>query len=190
MKFSEYVQYDGLGLAQLVKSKQVTAQELLETAHARAEQVNPKLNAIVIPMYEHARNKIKQQNLPQGAFTGLPFLLKDLHQEYAGVATSFGSNALKRAHYISNQSSEIVKRWENAGVVAMGLTNAPEFGIKGITEPKAWGSCHNPWNLKYNSGGSSGGSASAVGAGIVTIASASDGGGAIRMPATKCGLFG
>ena len=190
MKFSEYVRYDGLGLAQLVKSKQVTAQELLETAHARAEQVNPKLNAIVIPMYEHARNKIKQQNLPQGAFTGLPFLLKDLHQEYAGVATSFGSNALKRAHYISNQSSEIVKRWENAGVVAMGLTNAPEFGIKGITEPKAWGSCHNPWNLKYNSGGSSGGSASAVAAGIVPIAGASDGGGSIRIPASYCGLFG
>lgn len=189
MKFSEYVKYDGLGLAQLIQTKQVSAQELFDIAHTRAQQVNPQLNAIVIPMYEQAQKK-SQQYAPQGVFSGVPFLLKDLHQEYAGVATSFGSNALKKAKYVSKQSSEIVTRWENAGVIAMGLTNSPEFGIKGITEPKAWGSCHNPWNLKHNSGGSSGGSASAVAAGIVPIAGASDGGGSIRIPASYCGLFG
>lgn len=189
MNFSEYIQYDGLGLAKLVQTKQVQAHELLTCALQRTEQVNPKLNAIVITMYEQAQRR-SQQTLNNGTFSGIPFLLKDLHQEYAGVATSFGSNALKRLNYIATQNSEIVNRWENAGVVTFGLTNSPEFGIKGITEPEAWGSCHNPWNLKHNSGGSSGGSASAVAAGIVPISGASDGGGSIRIPASYCGLFG
>lgn len=189
MNFSEYIQYDGLGLAELIQTKQIQAHELLTCALQRTEQVNPKLNAIVITMYEQAQRR-SQQTLNNGAFSGIPFLLKDLHQEYAGVATSFGSNALKRLNYIATQNSEIVNRWENAGVITFGLTNSPEFGIKGITEPKAWGSCHNPWNLKHNSGGSSGGSASAVAAGIVPIAGASDGGGSIRIPASYCGLFG
>ena len=188
MKFSEYVQYDGLGLAQLIKTKQISPQQLFDVAHDRAKQVNPDLNAIVIPMYEHAQKQIA--HLPQGIFTGLPFLLKDLHQEYAGMPSSGGSNALKKAHYIAPQHSEIVNRWEKSGVLTLGLTNSPEFGIKGITEPEAWGSCRNPWNLKHNSGGSSGGSAAAVAAGIVPIAGASDGGGSIRIPASYCGLFG
>ncbi|WP_111859156.1 amidase [Acinetobacter sp. CFCC 10889] len=188
MKYSEYIQYDGLGLAQLVQSKQVTASELLDTAWQRYELVNPKLNAIVITMHRQAQDNAQKN--PSGLFSGVPFLLKDLHQEYQGVATSFGSNALKKAQHISSQHTEIVKRWEDAGMVPFALTNTPEFGIKGITEPKAWGACHNPWNLKHNSGGSSGGSASAVAAGIVPIAGASDGGGSIRIPASYCGLFG
>ena len=188
MKFSEYNQYDGLGLAALIQNKEIQAQQLLEVALARTQQVNPRLNAIIIPMYEHAQKRSLQQLT--GPFSGVPFLLKDLQQEYAGVPTSSGSKALKRLKYTPTQHSEMVKRWENSGVVTFGLTNAPEFGIKGITEPEAWGSCHNPWNLKHNSGGSSGGSASAVAAGIVPIAGASDGGGSIRIPASYCGLFG
>lgn len=189
MKFSEYVQYDGLGLAALVQKKQVQAHELLDIAIERAKKVNPHINAIVIPMYEQALERAKH-NTHSGQFSGLPFLLKDLHQEYAGVATSSGSMAFKKAKYIATEHSEIVSRWEKSGAVTFGLTNTPEFGIKGITEPEAWGSCKNPWNLKYNSGGSSGGSASAVAAGIVPIAGASDGGGSIRIPASYCGLFG
>ncbi|MCU4492482.1 amidase [Acinetobacter guillouiae] len=188
MKFSEYIQYDGIGLAQLVQNKEVQAHELLEIAIQRAEQVNPKINAIVIPIYEHALKNT--QNYANGPFSGVPFLLKDLHQEYAGVATSSGSKAFKNAKYIAKENSEIVNRWVKSGVVTFGLTNSPEFGIKGITEPEAWGSCKNPWNLKHNSGGSSGGSASGVAAGIVPIAGASDGGGSIRIPASYCGLFG
>lgn len=188
MKFSEYIQYDGIGLAQLVQNKEVQAHELLEIAIQRAEQVNPKINAIVIPIYEHALKNT--QNYANGPFLGVPFLLKDLHQEYAGVATSSGSKAFKNAKYIAKENSEIVNRWVKSGVVTFGLTNSPEFGIKGITEPEAWGSCKNPWNLKHNSGGSSGGSASGVAAGIVPIAGASDGGGSIRIPASYCGLFG
>ena len=189
MKFSEYVQYDGLGLAKLIQNKEVQAKELLQIAMQQAEKVNPKLNAIVIPMHQQAIDRAEKYT-DSGEFSGIPFLLKDLHQEYAGVATSFGSNAYKKNKYIATENSEMVNRWENAGVITFGLTNSPEFGIKGITEPEAWGSCKNPWNLKHNSGGSSGGSASAVAAGIVPIAGASDGGGSIRIPASYCGLFG
>ena len=188
MKFSEYIQHDGIGLANLVKTKQIQASELLETAITRAETVNPKINAIVIKMHEQAEKTAKSN--PTGLFSGVPFLLKDLHQEYAGVAISSGSKAFKNANYIAKENAEIVNRWENAGLVTFGLTNSPEFGIKGITEPEAWGSCNNPWNLKHNSGGSSGGAAAAVAAGILPIAGASDGGGSIRIPASYCGLFG
>ena len=188
MKLNEYMSYDGLGLAELVQKKQVTATELLDLALQRSEQVNPKLNAIIIPMHEHARRKA-QQSL-SGVFAGVPFLVKDLFQEYAGVPTSYGCNALKSSAYIPQENAEIVNRWERAGVVTLGRTNTPEFGIKGITESEAWGACSNPWNLNHNSGGSSGGSASAVAAGIVPLAGAGDGGGSIRIPASYCGLFG
>nr|WP_174505835.1 amidase family protein [Acinetobacter sp. Marseille-Q1620] len=189
MKYSEYLQYDGLGLAELVKNKEIQAHELLEIAIQRTEKINPKLNAIVIPMYEQARCRATSTTL-SGIFAGVPFLAKDLHQEFKGVQTSYGSNSFKRLRYTAKQNAEIVNRWEKAGIVNFGLTNTPELGIKGITEPDAWGSCCNPWNLKYNSGGSSGGAASAVAAGIVPIAGASDGGGSIRIPASYCGLFG
>lgn len=188
MKFSEYVQYDGLGLAQLVKTKQVQASELLDIALQRTQQVNPKLNAVIIPMYEQAKQRASQQR--SGTFAGVPFLVKDLFQEYQGIPTSYGSHALKNRNYIPDFNAEIVNRWENTGIVTFGRTNTPEFGIKGITEPDTWGACHNPWNLKHNSGGSSGGSASAVAAGLVPIAGAGDGGGSIRIPASYCGLFG
>lgn len=188
MKFEEYIQYDALGLAELVQTKQIPASELLEVAIHRAEAVNPKINAIITPMYDRARNKAN--SMPSGIFSGVPFLAKDLFQEYAGVPASCGSNAYIRQQYTPKENSEIVNRWENAGVLSFGLTNTPEFGIKGVTEPVAWGACKNPWHLKHNSGGSSGGSASAVAAGITPIAGANDGGGSIRIPASYCGLFG
>jgi amidase len=188
MKFEEYLQYDGLGLADLVANKQVHSSELLSAALERSSIANPELNAIIIPMHEHALKR-SQQNL-SGPFAGVPFLVKDLFQEYAGYPTSYGCQGLKRIGYIAETNAEIVNRWEKAGIVTFGRTNTPEFGIKGITEPDAWGSCKNPWNLQHNSGGSSGGSASAVAAGIVPIAGAGDGGGSIRIPASYCGLFG
>lgn len=188
----EYLQYDGLGLAQLVKTRQVSAAELLETAISRAEQVDPKLNAITIPMYDEARRYIKAHANcgSNGAFAGVPFLLKDLFQEYSGAPASHGSELLKSKNYIPDFNAEIVNRWQAAGTTIFGRTSSPEFGLKGITEPKAWGTCHNPWHLKHNPGGSSGGSGAAVAAGIVPMAGASDGGGSIRIPASYCGLFG
>lgn len=105
----EYMQYDGLGLANLVKSKQVRPDELLQTAIQRCEQVNPKLNAVIIPMYEQAQRQLKNQATESNQpFAGVPFLLKDLFQEYSGVPTSYGSNVLKKKNYIPDFNAEIV----------------------------------------------------------------------------------
>lgn len=188
MKFEEYARHDGLGLAALVAGKQVTATELLECALARAGEVNPKLNAIIIPMHDIARARATE-NL-EGPFAGVPFLTKDLFQEYQGVQTAYGCKGLKAANYKADAHAEITARWLRAGTVIFGRTNTPEFGAKGITEPEAWGATRNPWNPERIPGGSSGGSAAAVASGIVPMAGANDGGGSIRIPAAYCGLFG
>src|SRR5688572_23616063 len=188
MRFEEYRKHDGLGLADLVARREVNASELLEVAIARAEAVNPKLNAVIIPMHDIARARAKESL--SGPFAGVPFLTKDLFQEYGGVRTAFGCKALKAAGYTAVEHAEITARWLRAGTVIFGRTNTPEFGAKAITEPDAWGPCRNPWNPDHTPGGSSGGSASAVAAGIVPMAGANDGGGSIRLPAGMCGLFG
>jgi amidase len=188
ISFAEYAALDALALAELVRSKQVTASELLETAIARAETVNPKLNAIVIPMHDLARARAKTEL--DGPFTGVPFLLKDLYQDYAGVLATSGSMAWKKAQYRPTRHSELVERFLRAGTVPFGRTNTPEFGAKGTTEPEAWGPTRNPWDLTRTPGGSSGGAAAAVAAGVVPMAGASDGGGSIRIPAACTGLFG
>lgn len=186
--FKEYADHDGLGLAALVRERQVSAMELLEAALARAAVVNPKLNAIITPMHDLARARAAQAL--SGPFAGVPFLCKDLFQEYAGVPTAYGCKALKTARHTPTEHAEITARWLKAGVVVFGRTNTPEFGAKGITEPEAWGAARNPWNLDHTPGGSSGGSAAAVAAGVVPMAGANDGGGSIRLPAGHCGLFG
>src|ERR1044071_697714 len=188
VNFEDYVQRDGLALAELVMKKEVTASELLECAIARAEAVNPKLNAIIIPMYDVARSRANQKM--DWPFGGVPFLTKDLFQEYQGVQTAYGCKGLKAANYKAPFTAEITARWLNAGVVIFGRTNTPEFGAKGITEPDAWSAARNPWNPDHTPGGSSGGSAAAVAAGIVPMAGGNDGGGSIRLPAGHCGLFG
>ncbi|WP_020650466.1 amidase [Solimonas variicoloris] len=185
---ADYARYDGLGLAELVQRREVTPLELLETAIAAAERLQPQLNAVVMPMHEIAR--ARAATALSGPFAGLPFLAKDIFQEYAGVPASYGCRALKNARLAPAEHAEIVERWLRAGVVVFGRTNVPEFGAKGITESQAWGPCRNPWNPAHTPGGSSGGSAAAVAAGIVPIAGANDGGGSIRIPAGHCGLFG
>lgn len=185
---ADYQRHDGLGLAALVRDGEVSAGELLEVAIARAEAVNPQLNAIIVPMHEIARERAKQAL--SGPFAGVPFLTKDLFQEYAGAPVAYGCNAMRQAAYIAPEHAEITRRWLDAGVVVFGRTNTPEFGAKGITEPDAWGATRNPWNTAHTPGGSSGGSAAAVSAGIVPMAGANDGGGSIRIPAACCGLFG
>ncbi len=188
MRFEEYRALDGLALAGLVGKGEVTAAELLELAITRAEAVNPRLNAIIIPMYDIARERAGQSL--DGPFAGVPFLCKDLYQEYAGVATAYGCKAWKDSGHKAKAHAEITRRWLQAGVVIFGRTNTPEFGAKAITEPEAWGPTRNPWNTAHVPGGSSGGSAAAVAAGIVPMAGANDGGGSIRIPAGHCGLFG
>ncbi|MGK2740439.1 amidase [Tepidicaulis sp. LMO-SS28] len=185
--FKEYDAYDGLGLADLVKRKEVSAGELLEEAIARTEALNPKLNAVVFKHYEEAK-KLIEKGLPEGPFKGVPFLLKDLHLLWEGTETAFGSAAWRGN--IADHNSTLTDRYLDAGLVIFGKTNSPELGLTGTTEPRAFGATRNPWNLERSPGGSSGGAASAVAAGILPVANASDGGGSIRIPAATCGLFG
>lgn len=184
----DYIGHDAVALAGLVRERQVSAEELLEAALTRAAAKNPALNAIVVPMHELARERAKGPL--SGPLAGVPFLIKDLFQDYAGVLASSGCAAWRRAGYKPQAHSEIVRRWLAAGTVVLGRTNTPEFGAKAITEPVCWGATRNPWNTELSPGGSSGGSAAAVASGIVPAAGASDGGGSIRIPAASTGLFG
>ncbi len=185
--FHEYDQYDGLGLANLVRKKEISPAEICEEAITRIEKFNSRLNAVVTPMYDIAREYLSKSPL-EGQFRGVPFLLKDLLETYAGVVETRGSKAYR--NNISDHDSEIVKRYKKAGLVVLGKTNTPEFGLLGITEPELHGPTRNPWNIKHTPGGSSGGSAAAVASGMVPLASGNDGGGSIRIPASCCGIFG
>ncbi|MDF1781659.1 MAG: amidase [Alcanivoracaceae bacterium] len=188
MHFDEYRQHDATGLAALIAKGDVTATELLDIAIARADAVNPKLNGLIIPLYEQARQRA---NTPlSGPLAGVPFLVKDLFQEIKDAPHYLGNKAAKALNNISTFDSTIVRRWKSAGLVPFGRTNTPEFGAKGITEPESFGATRNPWNIEHTPGGSSGGSASLVAAGVVPAAGANDGGGSIRIPASHCGLFG
>jgi len=185
--FSDYDKYDGLGLAELVRKKEVKPSELVEEAASRIENLNPQLNAVIYKMYELAR-KTADGDLPDGPFKGVPFLMKDLLMAYAGVPLANGSRFFK--DFIPDHDSELVKRFKAAGIIVVGKTNTPEFGLVPITEPELFGPTNNPWDLTRTPGGSSGGSAAAVAARMVPLAYASDGGGSIRMPASCCGVFG
>lgn len=182
MNFEEYRTYDATGLAKLVADKEVSPAELLTLAREQAAAVNPRINAIVHDVPAAPGDQL------QGPFAGVPFLIKDLAQDYAGLPSSQGSRALMNTPVAEH--STIVQRWIDAGLVIFGKTNLPEFGAKGITESEAWGPARNPWDLQRTPGGSSGGSAAAVAAGIVPCAGANDGGGSIRIPAACCGLVG
>ena len=182
----DYLRHDALGLAELVAAGEVSATELLEAAIARAGQVNPRINALVIPMFEQARSRVREPLA--GPFAGVPFLIKDIIQDYAGVPATSGSRALRDWKPASHAS--YTQRCLDAGLVIFGKTATPELALKGITESQAWGVTRNPWNLDHTPGGSSGGAAAAVAAGILPMAGANDGGGSIRIPAACCGLFG
>jgi Asp-tRNA(Asn)/Glu-tRNA(Gln) amidotransferase A subunit family amidase len=186
VKFEDYRRYDAIGLAELVARREVSASELLETALARAEAVNPQINAITIPLTEAARKTAAAP--PSGPLSGVPFLLKDLGVGWAGTATSAGSKVFKDNPAAAD--SALGAAYREAGLVVFGKTNTPEFGLMPVTEPLLFGPSRNPWDLSRTPGGSSGGSTAAVAAGIVPAAHASDGGGSIRIPAACTGLFG
>jgi len=183
----EYDCYDALGLAELVRKNEVSPQELCEEAISRIDRINPKVNAVIYRMYDIAHKSLKGQ-LPQGPFSGVPFLLKDLLTSYAGVPLSMGCKAYR--NYIPSRDSELMKRYKATGVTILGKTNTPEFGLMAVTEPELHGPTRNPWNLDHTPGGSSGGSAAAVASGMVPFASGGDGGGSLRIPASCCALFG
>lgn len=187
MKFEEYRKQDATALAALIRKKEVSATELLDLAIARTEAVNGPINAVVLKLYEDAR-RAAQAPLPEGPFSGVPFLIKDLDVQMKGTKYTGGTRLLR--DFVSTESSEVVNRIQRSGLVIFGKTNTPEFGLTPYTEGKQLGTCHNPWNTAHTTGGSSGGSGAAVAAGIVPMALASDGGGSIRIPASCCGLFG
>lgn len=185
MKQSEYLRYDAVALAELIRRKQVSAREVCEAAIARAEAVNPRLNAICHVQFTEA---VEQSFPAEKTFSGVPILLKDLSQEQQGQPCTFGSQGLK--NNIPAQDSEYVRRLRAGGLVLLGRTATPEFGLKAVTESRLWGPSRNPWDVSRTPGGSSGGSGAAVAAGIVPMAGANDGGGSIRIPAAYNGLFG
>jgi amidase len=187
MEMPDYSDYDGLGLAELVAKRAVTPAELVEAAIERIERHNPTLNAVVYKGYDDARARAEGP-LPQGPFRGVPFLIKDLGMPVAGWPRSYGSRFARGI--VDTEDGGLTRRYREAGVVPLGKTNTPEYGITGTTESAALGPCRNPWNPAHIAGGSSGGSASAVAAGIVPMAHAPDGLGSIRIPAACCGLVG
>jgi amidase len=189
MSFEPYASCDGLGLAELVAKGEVTASELVEEAVARIEKHNPTLNAVIYKMYDEAREAANRPPPSSpGPFQGVPFLLKDILGDYEGVPTTSGCRFMGDSP--APTDAELVVRYKRAGLIALGKTNAPELGLLPTTEPHLYGPSRNPWNLDHSTGGSSGGSAAAVAAGIVPIAHANDGGGSIRIPAACCGLVG
>ncbi|QTC41696.1 amidase [Bacillus sp. V3] len=186
LKGFDYRRYDGLGLAELVKKKEILPIELVEESINCIEALNPILNPVIHKMYERAKEAAKGE--PEGAFAGVPFLLKDITQELKGEPLTAGSKAYQ--NYRAKADSEYVRKMKKAGVIFLGQTNVPEFALVAVTEPAQYGPTRNPWNHSYTPGGSSGGSAAAVASGMVPIAGANDGGGSIRIPAAYCGLFG
>jgi amidase len=188
MDFESYAATDGLALGELVRRGEVGALELLETAIAQTEAVNPAINAVVFRFYEQARDVAKRFKPKDEPFAGVPLLLKDILGDCAGVPTRFGAAFMPAVPAAAD--SYHVERLKRAGFIPFAKTNAPEFGLPPFTEPKLYGAARNPWDLGRTPGGSSGGSAAAVAARVVPVAHANDGGGSIRIPAACCGLVG
>jgi Asp-tRNA(Asn)/Glu-tRNA(Gln) amidotransferase A subunit family amidase len=184
MRFEDYRKHDAIGLADLVRRGEVSADELLETAVARKAEVDPRINAVTSDLSDRAQGAAPTD----GPFAGVPFLLKDLGAQLEGTVTSGGSKLFADA--VADADSAITRLYKAAGLNIFGKTNTPEFGLWPVTEPTHLGVCRNPWDVGRTPGGSSGGAAAAVAAGIVPAAHASDGGGSIRTPAACCGLFG
>jgi amidase len=187
ISLNDYTDHDGLGLAELVATKQVTARELFETAVAAIERINPQINAVCRTLPSDA-GKAMSAGLPRGPFTGVPFLTKELVPHAAGVRCDGGSRLAEGL--IAPIDSELMARFRRAGFVHAGTTQSPELGYCPTTENKLFGPVRNPWDPSRSAGGSSGGAGAAVAAGIVPIAHASDGGGSIRIPASCNGLVG
>jgi amidase len=185
--FKEYSSYDAIGLADLLKRREVTPLECAEAAIERVERLNPTLNAVVHPLYERARERARSPFALSGPLGGVPMLLKDLLSPLAGVPFTSGSRFFQGV--VPDHDAELVRRYERAGLNIVGKTSTPEFGIMPVTEPVLFGPVRNPWDLERTPGGSSGGAAAAVATGIVPVAHGGDGGGSLRIPGSCCGLF-
>lgn len=187
MTFDEYCQYDAIGLASLINACEVSSYEVAEAAIAAIEILNPQMNAVISPMFDTARESVRV-GLPEGPLSGVPYLLKDLNTWVAGVPATNGSRAFR--DFVPTYDSVLVSRLRAAGLIILGKTNTPEFGLNICTSPALFGPTPNPFDSQRSAGGSSGGSGCAVASGMVPAAHATDSGGSIRIPASNCGLFG
>jgi amidase len=181
---------DATAQAELVRSGQCSPRELLDATIEAIERVNPKLNAVVIPLFDYAHAQLERGEFGDGPFCGVPLVLKDLGAALAGTPQYGGTRVLRDHKWISPSDSELTARFRRAGFIFTGKTNTPEFGLSPTTEPETFGPTRNPWHTDRIVGGSSGGSASAVASRMVAIAHAGDGGGSIRNPAGACGVVG
>ncbi len=186
---SDLARLDATAQAELVRRGEASPVELVDAAIERIEASNGEINAVIHKLYDEGRAQAASE-LPDGPFRGVPFLLKDLGAAFAGQPLHMGMQYLKDADYRSPVDTYLALRFKQAGFVTIGKTNTPELGILPTTEPRAYGPSRNPWDLERSTGGSSGGSAAAVAAGMVPVAHANDGGGSIRIPASECGLVG
>ena len=177
---------DATAQAELISTRAATSTELVDASIERIEQLDGPINAVIMRWFDRARHQAETfDELPvesehrNGAFAGVPFLLKDLHNHVAGMPLTSGNRAARDDTPLSTHDSNLVVRFRDAGLITLGRTNSPEFGSVPVTEPLAYGPTRNPWNTDHTPGGSSGGAAAAVAAGMVPIAHASDGGGSI-----------
>jgi amidase len=186
-RFKDFAAFDAVALGELVHRREVSSEELVEAAIERIERLNPRLNAVIATLYDTARRAARAP-LPPSRVSGVPMLMKDLLSAVAGVPFTSGSRLYR--DFVPDYDAELVRRYRSAGLIVVGKTSTPEFGILPVTEPVLFGACRNPWDLRRTPGGSSGGAAAAVASGMVPVAHGGDGGGSIRIPASCCGLFG
>lgn len=187
MYWKEYQRFDGVGLAELIRTGEVSREEVHEAARQMIDAANPVYSAVVRERFGRARQELEALDM-SAPLAGVPTLTKDLLVALAGEPLAGGCEALR--NYRPAVDSNLVTRMRQAGLVIMGQTATPELGLMGITEPKTFAHPRNPWHPEHSPGGSSGGAAVAVASGMVPFAMASDGGGSIRIPASYCGLFG
>lgn len=185
MRHDEYLRHDASALAACVGRGEVPARELLALARAQMARVQPRINALLRPLDALAETQLERPS--SGPLAGVPFLVKDCVLDVAGVPTSYGSRSMRGV--VPTEHAAPLRRLLDAGLVVFGKTNLPEFGLKGVSDSREFGSVANPWNVAHVAGGSSGGSAAAVAAGVVPMAGGDDGGGSLRIPAACCGLF-
>ena len=184
---------DATEIAAEIRAKRLSPVDVTEACIARIEKLNESLNAFCLPMFEIARDKAKKAEAAQmrgefwGPLHGVPYAIKD-SDDYAGQVTTQGS--LPHAKNVASSHSPIIERMEKAGAIPLGKTTTPDMAWMGLTYSRLHGMSHNPWDKSRNPGGSSGGSAAAVAAGIVPLATGTDGAGSVRIPASFCGVYG
>jgi amidase len=187
MQFADYIRYDATGLADLVSRREVSVSEVAETAKVAIDRLNPTIGAVIETWPDGIAEGLDLVP-PEAPFRGVPFLVKDILLQAQGRLSESGSRLC--AGIVAADDSALMHRFRAAGLVTLGRTKTPEFGLTPTTEPLLYGPTANPWDLTRSAGGSSGGAAAAVASGMVPVAHASDAGGSIRIPAAACGLVG